>query len=50
MYEECYSNSDLPENASFALQIAEVIQSIKITSSFHWNIYEVIVLVLAGIK
>lgn len=47
---ECYGNSDLlPENAIFALQIAEVIQSIKITSGFHCDRYKVIGLVLAVI-
>ena len=33
----------------FALQIAAVIQNIRITSGFHCDQYEVIVLVLAGI-
>lgn len=47
MYKECYGNSDLPENAIFGLQIAEVLQSIQITSGFHCTIYEAVE--LAGI-
>lgn len=44
MYKECYGNSDLPENAISALQIAEVIQSMQIISGFHCTIYKVVVL------